>query len=176
MARVRKGGVDSDRLTGNMVWASFVHRTTRPVDGVPDPQLHCHATVFNATFDAVEDRWKAAQLANIVRDKGYYQAEFHSRFAKKLSELGYGIERDKNSFRLTGIDRATSDKFSRRTGIIESEAARLDITDAKAKGELGRRTRENKDKQGKVISELRGEWTGRLDEEERRAILQAHHV
>src|SRR5262245_53248483 len=38
-ARVRKGGRDEDRLTGNMVWAEFIHTTSRPVDGVPDPQL-----------------------------------------------------------------------------------------------------------------------------------------
>jgi len=50
-----------------MVWAEFVHRTTRPVDGVPDPQLHCHAVTFNATFDPVEVRWKAAQFGDLVR-------------------------------------------------------------------------------------------------------------
>jgi hypothetical protein len=35
--RVRKGGREEDRVTGNMLWAEHVHRTTRPVDGVPDP-------------------------------------------------------------------------------------------------------------------------------------------
>jgi conjugative relaxase-like TrwC/TraI family protein len=40
MARVRKDGADTDRKTGNMVWAEFIHRTTRPMeDGTPDPQL-----------------------------------------------------------------------------------------------------------------------------------------
>ena len=37
--RVRRGGKDEDRLTGNMVWAEFIHTTSRPVDGMPDPQL-----------------------------------------------------------------------------------------------------------------------------------------
>ena len=36
--RVRKGDRDEDRLTGNMVWAEFIHTTSRPVNGVPDPQ------------------------------------------------------------------------------------------------------------------------------------------
>ena len=82
-ARVRKNGAQEDRQTCNMVWGEFLHRTTRPVDGVPDPQLHCHAVAFNATFDAAEDRWKAGEFGNLVRDKGYYQAAFHSRFAEK---------------------------------------------------------------------------------------------
>jgi hypothetical protein len=38
--RVRKANRDHDRDTGNMVWAEFIHTTSRPVDGVPDPQLH----------------------------------------------------------------------------------------------------------------------------------------
>jgi hypothetical protein len=105
----------------------------RPVDGVPDPQLHCHATVFNATFDSVENRWKAIQLGDIVRDKGYYQAAFPCRLASKLKDLGYGIEKDGNSFKLAGIDRATAEKFSRRTAVIEAEAERLGIDRCRSK-------------------------------------------
>ena len=33
--RLRKGGREEDRLTGNMVWAEFIHTTSRPVDGYP---------------------------------------------------------------------------------------------------------------------------------------------
>jgi hypothetical protein len=67
----------------------------------------CIATqpVFNATFDSVEGRWKAIQLGEIFRDKGYYQAAFHARLALKLSEMGYGIKKDGNSFS-AGRDRA----------------------------------------------------------------------
>jgi len=43
MTRVRVKGADEDRITGNMVWSGFTHRTTRPVEGVPEPQLHMHA-------------------------------------------------------------------------------------------------------------------------------------
>jgi len=171
--RVRKGGKDVDRKTGSMLWAEHIHRTTRPVDGSPDPQLHCHATVFNATFDSVENRWKAIQLGDIVRDKGYYQAAFHSRLAGKLKDLGYGIEKDGNSFRLAGIERATVEKFSRRTAVIEAEAERLGIDDAKSKGQLGRRTREKKSKEPVSMSALRTKWDSRLTPEERLAIKTA---
>jgi conjugative relaxase-like TrwC/TraI family protein len=171
--RVRKKGSDTNRHTGSMIWSEHIHRTTRPVDGTPDPQLHSHATVFNATFDRVENRWKAIQLGDIVRDKGYYQAAFHARLAHRLSELGYPIEKDGNSFRIAGIDRATGDKFSRRTTVIEAEAERLGIDDAKTKGELGRRTREKKSKDRASMSELRAEWDSRLTPQERLAIKTA---
>ena len=49
--RVRKERQDTDRTTGNMAWAEFIHTTSRPVDGQPDPQLHAHVFVFNTTWD-----------------------------------------------------------------------------------------------------------------------------
>jgi len=52
--RVRVNGSDHDRVTGNMVWAEFVHFTARPVDGIPDPHLHAHCYAFNLTEDEVE--------------------------------------------------------------------------------------------------------------------------
>lgn len=172
-SRIRKGGKDTDRTTGNMVWSEHLHRTTRPVDGAPDPQLHVHATCFNATFDPVEKRWKAIQLSEAFRDKGYYQAAFHARLAANLKDLGYGIERDGKSFTIAGINRSTIEKFSRRTALIESEAERLGIDEAKAKGNLGRRTREKKSKTPQSIAELRKEWDSRLTPGERLAIKTA---
>jgi conjugative relaxase-like TrwC/TraI family protein len=162
-ARVRKNGAREDRQTSNMVWAEFIHRTSRPVDGVVDPQLHCHAVAINATYDPVEDRWKAGEFGSLVRDKGYYQAAFHSRLAGKLDALGYGIERDGNSFKLAGIDKDTTEEFSRRTELIEAEAKRLGITDANIKGKLGQWTREAKLDGAQSMAELREGWKARLD-------------
>src|ERR1700683_4935866 len=82
--RVRKGRQDTDRVTGNMVWAEFIHTTSRPVDGIPDPQLHAHVFVFNTTWDAVEGRWKAGQFRNLKRDAPYFQAAFRVRLANRL--------------------------------------------------------------------------------------------
>src|SRR5579863_2954449 len=119
-ARVRTEGRDENRPTCNMVWAEFIHRTARPVteNGVtlPDPHLHCHAVAINASYDPVEERWKAGQFETLVRDKGYYQAAFHSRLAKKIAALGYGIERDGKSFKIVGIDKSLCDEFFAANG------------------------------------------------------------
>lgn len=171
--RVRKNGADTNRTTSNVIWTEHFHRTTRPVEGIVDCQLHCHATIFNATYCDVEKKWKAIQLGDIVRDKGFYQAAFHGRLASKLATLGYGIEKDGNSFRLAGIDRETVDKFSRRTALIEAEAVRLGIDDVASKSQLGRRTREAKSKQPATMSELRTEWNARLTDDERSALARA---
>src|SRR5215472_10877632 len=172
--RVRKGGKNEDRVTGNLMYVVWPHETTRPLeDGTVDPQKHRHVTVLNVSYDAEEDALKACQFGNIVRDKAYYQAAYHARVAHGLAELGYGIKKDGNSFTLAGIERETVDKFSRRTAVIEAEAERKGITDAAAKAELGRKTRNKKSDVPKSMAELRAEWDARLTPEERLAIKTA---
>lgn len=168
--RVRKSGQFHDRQTGNMVWGEFVHRTTRPLaDGVPDPQLHIHAVAMNLSYDSVENCWKAGEFSAIKRDATYYQAAFHSRLAGKLKDLGYGVEREGKSFRLTGMDATLTDKFSRRAQLIEEEAAKRGIVDAKRKAELGRQTRNAKNAE-LTIAALKTEWNKRLTDGDRRAL------
>jgi conjugative relaxase-like TrwC/TraI family protein len=171
--RVRKGGANEDRVTGNMLGSLGIHRTARDVDGVPDFQMHGHLTIQNMTWAGAGEGWKAIQLGDIVRDKGYYQSAFHARLASKLKDIGYGIERDGNSFRLAGIERSTDKKFSRRTAIIEAEAERLGIEDDASKSKLGRRTREKKNHEPQSMADLRKEWDSRLTPEERLAIRTA---
>src|SRR5580700_3525669 len=101
--RVRRNGQDTDRVTGNMVWAEFIHTTSRPVEGVPDPHLHAHVFAFNATFDESEHRWKAGQFGELTRDVGYFQAAFRVRMANRLQDLGFGVERKREAFEIAGI-------------------------------------------------------------------------
>src|SRR5579864_4732544 len=129
--RVRRNGQDANRSTGNMVWAEFIHTTSRPVDGVPDPQLHAHVFVFNTTWDAEEDRWKAGQFADIKRDSPYFQAAFRVRLANRLQDLGFGVERKRDDFEIAGIPKDVLGRFSRRTALIEKVAEEKGITDPK---------------------------------------------
>jgi conjugative relaxase-like TrwC/TraI family protein len=164
--RVRKGRKDEDRVTGNMVWAEFIHTTSRPVEGVPDPQLHAHVFAFNTTWDQQEERWKAGQFRELKRDAPYFQAAFRVRLANRLQDLGFGIERKRDDFEVAGIPRDVLKRFSRRTAVIEKTAEELGITDPDRKAELGAETREKK---GKAMSldELREAWGSRMTVEER---------
>src|ERR1700730_18610347 len=142
--RVRIGGQDTDRTTGNMVWAEFIHTTSRPVDGIPDPQLHAHVFAFNSTWDEEESRWKAGQFRELKRDAPYFQAAFRARLAGKLQDIGFGVERKRDDFEILGIPKDVLKRFSRRTALIEKMAEKLGITDPERKGELGAETREKK--------------------------------
>ncbi len=171
--RVRKKGQDTDRTTGNMVWAEFIHTTSRPVDGLPDPQLHAHVFVFNTTWDKEEDHWKAGQFAEIKRDAPYFQAAFRVRLANRLQGLGLGIERKRDDFEVAGIPKDVLKRFSRRTALIEKVAEERGITDARRKDVLGAETREKKAKP-LSLSSLRKEWNARLSDSERDAVASVH--
>lgn len=168
-ARVRVLGQNDNRDTGNLIYGEFIHTTARPVEAVPDPHLHAHCFTFNATYDEVENRWKAAELGKVKQSAPYYEAWFHSTFAAKLQKQGYAIERNEKGWELAGIDRSTIDKFSRRTQEVETVAAEKGITDAKVKSELGAKTRESK-ANDLSLDDLKANWNDRLNEQEKKAI------
>lgn len=164
--RIRKYGYEADRVTGNLVWATFVHTTARPVDGVPDGHLHAHCFTFNSTWDDKENAWKAGQFRDLKRDASYYEAAFHSRLAMNLRQLGYEIKRDGKSWDLAIVTPELKAKFSRRTDQIEALAQELNIKDAAAKAELGSKTRKSKAKD-LSMPELRVLWNERLSDNEK---------
>lgn len=159
--RVRRGGAQTERRTGNLVWAEFVHFTSRPVDGVPCPHLHVHAFAPNVTFDEIENRWKAASWADIKSDAPYHEWTFHARLALKIADLGYAIDRTADRWEVAGISRELIEKFSERTAQIERLAQKLGIKDAKAKDALGAKSREGK-RHGMTEAELLAAWESRL--------------
>ncbi|WP_417850302.1 MobF family relaxase [Thalassoglobus sp.] len=178
MRRVRHGknaNTQQRTQTGELIYADFLHKTSRPVDGKPDPHLHIHAFVINWTFQ--NGKHYAGEFAEIIRQRPSLQAKFEARLARRLQrDLGYNIEKRqysqsgkvKTGWEINGIGRETIEKFSRRTEQVEEFAKENGITDAFEKSKLGKRTRENKDK-GTGVDKLREEWQSRLTAEERQA-------
>ncbi|MEN1706036.1 MAG: MobF family relaxase [Planctomycetota bacterium] len=167
--RVRKEGEDTTRVTGNMAWAEFVHFTARPVDGLPDPHLHAHCFVFNATYDPVEKQWKAGEFGDLKRDAPYFQAAYHARLAESLRGLGYGITRKPGGWEIEGVPESVVDLFSRRRDQIDRVADELGITDPDKKAGLGATTRDHK-QSDLSMEELRAHWRNRLAPEQREAL------
>jgi len=178
MRRVRDNGRASSRdrtQTGKLIYADFLHKTSRPVEGKPDPHLHIHAFVINWTEQ--NGKHYAGEFEEIIRQRPSLQAKFEARLARTLErELGYQVTRTqfiqsgrtKSGWEISGISRETIEKFSRRTEQVEEHAQLHGITDAAKKGNLGRKTREKKDA-GTSIDQLRQEWLSRLTDGEREA-------
>src|SRR5579872_338775 len=170
--RVRTKGQNEDRVTGNMAWGRWTHRTTRPLDdGTPDMHLHGHVFVLNMTKDDVERRIKAGQFGDLKRDGRWWDAVFESRLAQKLNALGYATERDGDLFRIAGLDRAMTDKYSRRTKEVERKIRDLEkdgvrLSD-KEKARIGEKTRQPKGAAERLTKgQLQEKWWARLTPEE----------
>lgn len=162
--RIRKNNVYDDRETQELVWADFVHQTARPVEGhAPDPHLHAHCFVFNATWDEQEKQIKATQFRDIKRDMPYYQTMFHKRLSDKLIKQGYQIRRTEKSFEVEGVPKNVISLFSKRTDEIGRIAKEKGITDVDELSTLGARTRSKK-QTGLSMAELKAEWKRQIKE------------
>jgi conjugative relaxase-like TrwC/TraI family protein len=187
--RVRVAGQDTDRVSGNMVYAWFIHRETRPIEGLTDPHFHIHAYVFNATFDETENRWKAGQFMNVKTDAPFFEAAFNARVADKLIKGGYGIRRTDRDFELASVCRGLIDKFSKRTKQIEElvrreytvlsararalvKATGMEFADAFAmeKSQLGARSRKRKSEIKLSAEEQLANWRSQMTPEERASL------
>ena len=167
--RVRSGGRDHDRITGEMVASAHRHLRGRPVKGRSDPHLHTHYYVHNVTWDPVENRYKAAQLGNVKSNAPDIELDFDARFAKKLRDLGYVPVAGKRGLQLEGVPLSVIDKFSQRRNQIEREAERRGVTDSEEKHKIGAAMREGKSKD-LPADKLMAEWRGRLTPEEHEAL------
>lgn len=168
--RVRAGNSNTDRVTGNLLWAAFPHLTTRPIDGVPDPHLHVHFYVFNATFDATEDKWKAVEFGDLKRGAPLFEAHFHASLMRRVAELGYPTKDNGKRWDIDGLPPGVLEKFSRRTAEIEAVASKKGIVDAQAKAALGAKTRRSKNT-SIPFPDVQSRWRSCVSEGERSAIL-----
>lgn len=165
LTRVHVGKTMHTEKTGNIIAATWLHTTSRPVAGIAMPGLHVHAWLANATYFG--DRFKAMDISAVKKDGPYYEARFHSRLAQKLKQrFGLSVERQgKKWFEIRGMPREIVERYSERLKQIEQVAREKGIVDAKQKSELGARTREAKT-EGVSPESLHKLWRSKLSKDE----------
>ena len=174
--RVRVGKADCDRSTGNFLAAMFTHDTSRALD----PHLHTHCIIFNATFDAAENRWKALQNYELLRARKFAENVYYHELARKLRGFGYEIRNlPRGDFQIEGISEAVCERFSKRDAEIDQALARLLAEKPQLAGKNFKALRaqlavETRAKKQKDLSqaELRQLWESQLNESERAALRQ----
>ena len=174
--RVRIGGARSERLTGNFAAALFTHDTSRALD----PHLHTHCIVFNATFDPVENRWKALENHELLRARKFAENVYYHELARDLRSFGYQIRnRARGDFQIEGIPQELCERFSKRRGQIDAALDKLLAEKPELKAgniaELRSRLAESeRTRKQKTLSrdELRALWDAQLSESERAFMRQ----
>lgn len=172
--RVRASGQNTNRVSGNIIASEHLHTTTRPLKstGIPQAHWHLHYALMNVSFDAVEKKFKAAELGNVHFDRPYYEALAHNLMASKLQELGYAIRRTSDAYEIAGIPDSVKEKFSGRSQEVAALVEELGLTSAEAKANAGAWSRERKTKTFQ-LNTLRDVWDDQLTFEERAAVERA---
>ncbi|MGI8966623.1 MAG: MobF family relaxase, partial [Limisphaerales bacterium] len=174
--RVRAGREQSDRLTGNFVTALFTHDTSRALD----PHLHTHCIVFNATFDVVENRWKALQNYELLRARKFAENAYYHELARELRTFGYRVHnRARGDFEIEGISEQLCERFSKRHTQIDDALAKLLADKPELSGGNFQDLREQlatteRSRKQKTLSrdELRKLWKAQLSQAEQIALGQ----
>jgi conjugative relaxase-like TrwC/TraI family protein len=169
--RVRKGGQRSERLTGNLVAATFRHDTSRELD----PHLHTHCVVFNATFDPTETRWKALEVQSMYRAQNFATNYYRHELCKGLRALGYEIANNARGFEIKGVPASLIARFSKRNQQITEEAdQRLkigspvsNVSELRGRIAHGNRRRKLKDS---TADRLRPAWGKQMSPDEAKAL------
>ncbi len=119
--RERRGeaaGTEAFRLTGNVAGALFFHDASRDLD----PQLHGHAVLANATWDAQRGEWLALQPAEMLRASAYLRQVLYRELAGRLRSLGYEpYEMTSQGFAIRGVEHLR-ERYSKRTRQVKALA------------------------------------------------------
>jgi conjugative relaxase-like TrwC/TraI family protein len=174
--RVRMGKANIDRSTGNFAAALFTHDTSRALD----PHLHTHCIVFNATFDAVENRWKALQNFELLQARKFAENLYYHELARKLRGFGYEIRNQaRGDFQIEGIPEEICKRFSKRDTEIDKALTKLlsdkpELSGANINALRAQLAVETRVKKQKDLShaELRTLWNAQLSDAERAALHQ----
>jgi conjugative relaxase-like TrwC/TraI family protein len=174
--RVRAGGGNGDRSTGNFAAALFTHDTSRALD----PHLHTHCVIFNATFDPVEQRWKALQNYGMLQARKFAENVYYHELARQLRGFGYQINNHpRGDFQIEGVSEEICDRFSKRDAEVDKALAKLlaekpelagaNLKEIRAKLAVKTRARKQKDLSR---AELRTLWDAQLSDAERASLRQ----
>jgi conjugative relaxase-like TrwC/TraI family protein len=171
--RVRRGGVNTDRVTGSMIAAVVTHDANRALD----PQLHTHVCVMNLTYDQSEARWKSVQPSAFYRHQGYFREVCYNKLAGQMLAAGYRLEKARGiGFNIQGFPPELRDKFSKRRREILHRAAE---TGASSQDELQAITARSRAAKTKATAEeLRSGWikeAGGLLDTARAVVASTHN-
>ena len=151
----RRGSAKEGTITKEhvkLLAAVYRHGSSRELD----MQIHSHAMLQNLGLRA-DGTWGALNEKEIFEWKLALGAVYRAGLSEEMLILGFGIESDREYFRLAGIPPELEEEFSKRRAQIEAALAGKGLSGGKASEVAALDTRK-----GKAVVEaeiLREEWT-----------------
>jgi len=119
--------------TGTFAVATFPHFTARETEKLPDPQVHTHCVILNATCDE-NKTWRSLETQPLYALQMAVGAIYHQHLAAEVQRLGYTVHLTGNNglFELDGIAPEVIEAFANRSNQIEAALAARGLTRADA--------------------------------------------
>ena len=115
-ALVRAEGGEKFR-TGNLLWASVRHETSRD----NDPQVHFHNVIAAVTFDTQRNTWRSLTNDHLMLLRNKADDISKATLALEIKALGYAITWSQNGrdFEINGVSKQALEVFSARSAAID---------------------------------------------------------
>jgi len=134
--------------------AAFLHGSSRE----QDMQIHSHLMLQNMAQRA-DGSWGAIEPKQIFEWKLSLGAIYRAEEAQAMTEVGFKIEADGDSFRIDGIPKELEEEFSRRRVQIEAALDEKGFSGGKASEMAALNTRRGKEVLDNEV--LRADWEER---------------
>jgi len=132
--------------------ASYRHGSSRELD----PQIHTHLMLQNMGLRA-DGTWGALDPKEMYESKMALGAVYRAELSGEMAKLGFGIEADRDYFRLKGIPPELEEEFSKRRAQIEKALQEKGMSGGKAAEVAALGTRKAKEVLDTEI--LKEQWT-----------------
>jgi Ti-type conjugative transfer relaxase TraA len=156
MSLGRRGSASEGTITKEhvkLLAAAYRHGSSRELD----PQIHTHLMLQNLGLRA-DGTWGALNEKEIFEWKMALGAVYRAELASEINKnLGFGIEADREYFRLAGIPPELEEEFSKRRAQIETALKEKGWSGGKAAEVAALDTRKGKEATDAEI--LREQWT-----------------
>lgn len=119
IAQTRTSAQNYQKISG-AIFAIFEHSTSRGVDGqAPDPQDHYHCLMMSAAL-CEDGKTRSIDFRSVYQEKIFAGALFRMELANELRHVGFNIEKDNFSFKISGISSDMEKHFSKRGEQVKS--------------------------------------------------------
>lgn len=128
--RIKEGGQNKTVNTGNLLYATVQHETSR----ANDPQLHNHNVIVGVSYDDESSKWRSLTNDELFRIRTTADSIYKNELARGLKSIGYEIDyaAGGRDFEIRGVSREQLQAFSERTAQINAALEARGIDPASA--------------------------------------------
>ena len=151
----RRGSASAGTITKEhvkLLAAVYRHGSSRELD----PQIHSHAMLQNLGLRA-DGTWGALNEKELYEWKLALGAVYRAELSEEMATLGFGIEADRDYFRIAGIPPELEEEFSKRRAQIEAALKEKGMSGGKAAEVAALDTRKSKEVLDTEV--LKDQWT-----------------